>query len=61
MLRAQVLVNLFAQICVGMDLVNHNHRGVCVYLGAAAIALLNKIIGQAVMNTITPKATSSDK
>jgi hypothetical protein len=60
MLRAQVLVNLFAQICVGMDLVNHNHGGVCVYLGAAAIALVSKIIGQAVMNTITLKATSSD-
>jgi hypothetical protein len=61
MLRAQVLVNLFAQICVGMDLVDHNHVGVCVYLGAAAIASVNKIIGQAVMNTIKPKAISSDK
>jgi hypothetical protein len=59
MLRAQVLVNLFAQICVGMDLVNHNHGGVCVYLGAAAIALVSKIIGHIAMNTIIPKATSS--
>ena len=60
MLRAQVLVNLFAQICVGMDLVNHNHGLLCVYLGTAAIALVNKIIGQAAMNMIVLKATSSD-
>jgi len=60
MLDAQVVVKLFAQICVGMDLVNHNHGWVCVYLGDAAIALANKIIGQAVMNTIMLKATSSD-
>ena len=31
------------------------------YLGDAAIALATKMIGQMAMNTITPKATSSDK
>jgi hypothetical protein len=61
MLCAQVLMNLFAQICVGMDLVDHNHRGVGVYLGDAAIALANKMIGQAARNTIVAKATSSDR
>jgi len=60
MLYPQVLMNLFSQICVGMDLVNHNLGWVCVYLGDAAIALANKIIGQAAMNTIMLKATSSD-
>ncbi len=62
MLDPQVLVNLFPQIGVGMDLVNHDHWSrFCVYLGAAAIALANKMIGQTAMNTIIPKATSSDR
>ena len=61
MLYPQVLMNLFSQICVGMDLVDHNHWSVCVYLGDAAIALASKMIGQAAMNTIMPKATSSDR
>src|ERR1700730_15863876 len=34
---------------------------VCTYRGAAAIALANKTIGQTAMNTIIPKATSSNK
>ncbi len=34
---------------------------VCSYRGPAAIALANKMIGQTAMNTIIPKATSSDK
>jgi hypothetical protein len=34
---------------------------VCVYLDAAAIASANKMIGQTAINTIIPKATSSDK
>jgi len=61
MLESQVLVNLFPQVRVGMDLVNHDRWSVGVYLGAAAIALANKMIGQTAMNTIIPKATSSDK
>jgi hypothetical protein len=32
-----------------------------VYLGAADIALANKMIGQMAMNTTIPKATNSDK
>ena len=44
-----------------MDLVNHNHGWVCVYLGDAAIALASKMIGQMAINTIIPKATSSDE
>jgi hypothetical protein len=31
------------------------------YLTDAAIAFANKMIGQIAMNTISPKATSSDK
>jgi hypothetical protein len=31
------------------------------YLGATAIAFANKMIGQIAMNTISPKATSSEK
>jgi len=31
------------------------------YFGATAIALTNKTIGQTAMNTIIPKAMSSDK
>ena len=61
MLESQVLVNLFPEICVGMDLVDHNHWWVCIYLGDAAIALANKMTGQTAMNTIIPKATNSDK
>jgi hypothetical protein len=61
MLDSQVMVNLFPQLCVGVDLLKHDHWSVCVYLAAAAIALASKMIGQTATNTITPKATSSNK
>lgn len=61
MLDSQVIVNPFAKVRISVDLMKHNHRPVCVYLGAAAITLANKMIGQTAMNTIMPKATSSDK
>jgi len=61
MLDPQVLVNLFPQVCVCMDLVNHDHCSRLHYLTDAAIAFANKMIGQIAMNTIIPKATSSDK
>jgi hypothetical protein len=61
MLNPQVLVNLFPQVCVCMDLVNHDHCSRLHYLTDAAIAFANKMIGQIAMNTIIPKATSSDK
>jgi hypothetical protein len=60
MLYPQVIVNLFPQICVCMDLVKHDQSSVCVYL-TDAISLANRMIGQVAMNTIIPKATSSDK
>ena len=43
---------------------NDHHRiliPVCGYFGASAIALANKTIGQTAMDTIIPKAISSDK
>jgi hypothetical protein len=43
-----------------MEVVNHDCRPVYVYL-TDAIALANIMIGQTAMNTIIPKATSSDK
>ena len=61
MLNPQVLMNLFPQICVCVDLVNHDHCSRLHYLTDAAIAFANKMIGQIAMNTIIPKATSSDK
>jgi hypothetical protein len=61
MLDPEVLVNLFPQVCVGMDLVNHSHCSFCVYLGAAAIVLANKMIGQMAVNRINAKATNSDE
>ena len=60
MLDPQVIVNLLLQICIRMEVVNHDRRPVYVYL-TDAIALANKMIGQTAMNTIIPKATSSDK
>ena len=61
MLNPEVLVNLFPQVCVCMDLVNHDHCSRLHYLTDAAIAFANKMIGQIAINTIIPKATSSDK
>ncbi|HVH90878.1 MAG TPA: hypothetical protein VM783_05750, partial [Candidatus Acidoferrum sp.] len=43
MLNPQILVNLFPEVCVCMDLVNHDCRPVYVYL-TDAIALANKMI-----------------
>jgi len=54
-------VNLFPQVCVCMDLVNHDHCSRLHYFADAAIAFANKMIGQIAMNTIIPKAASSDK
>jgi hypothetical protein len=53
-------VNLFPQVCVCMDLVNHDHCSRLRYLTDAAIAFANRMIGQIAINTIIPKATSSD-
>jgi hypothetical protein len=61
MLNPEVLMNLFPQVRVCMDLVNHDHCSRLHYLTDAAIAFANKMIGQTAMNTISPKATSSDK
>ena len=61
MLDTQVIVDLSPKVCAGVDLVNHALDLACTYRGAAAIALANKTIGQTAMNTIIPKATSSDK
>jgi hypothetical protein len=61
MLNPQVLVNLFPQVCVCTDLVNHDHCPPLCYLTDAAIVFANKMIGQVAMNAIIPKATSSDK
>ena len=60
MLDPQVIVNLLLQICIRMEVVNHDCGPVYLYL-TDAIALANKMIGQMAMNTIIPKATSSDK
>jgi hypothetical protein len=60
MLHPQVLVNLLLQIGIRMEVVNHDRGSVYLYL-TDAIALANKMIGQVAMNTIIPKATSSDK
>ena len=54
-------MNLFPQVCVCMDLVNHDHCSRLHHLTDAAIAFANKMIGQTAMNTISPKATNSDK
>ncbi|PYL24709.1 MAG: hypothetical protein DMF37_06955 [Verrucomicrobia bacterium] len=62
MLGSEIIVNLFPQICVGIDLVKHDALiPVCVYLTDAAIASANKMIGQTATNTIMPKATNSDR
>ena len=61
MLDPQVIMNLFPQVCVGVDLLKHDHLRVCAHLGATAIALANKMIGQTAIETTMPKATSSDK
>ncbi len=58
MLDPQVVVNLFPQVCVCMEVMNHDYCPVYVYL-TDTIALANKMIGQIAMNTIIPKATSS--
>jgi hypothetical protein len=60
MLDPQVIVNLLLQICIRMEVVNHDCGPVYLYL-TDAIALANKMIGQMAMNTIIPKAISSDK
>jgi hypothetical protein len=60
MLDPQVIMNLLLQICIRMEVVNHDCGPVYLYL-TNAIALANKMIGQMAMNTIIPKATSSDK
>jgi hypothetical protein len=60
MLNPEVLVNLLLQIGIRMEVVNHDCGPVYLYL-TNAIALANKVIGQVAMNTIIPKATSSDK
>ena len=60
MLDPQVVVNLFPQIGIRMEVVNHDCGPVYLYL-TDAIAFANKMIGQTAMNKIIPKATSSDK
>lgn len=56
MLDPQIVVNLFPQVRVRMELVKHNWFA---YFGATAIACAAKIIGQKAMKIIVPKATSS--
>ena len=60
MLDPQVIVNLLLQIGIRMEVVNHDCGPAYLYL-TDAIVLANKMIGQMAMNTIIPKATSSDK
>jgi hypothetical protein len=60
MLDPQVIMNLLLQICIRMEVVNHDCGPVYLYL-TNAIALANKMIGQVAMNTIIPKAANSDK
>jgi hypothetical protein len=60
MLDSQVVVNLFPQVCVRIELVTHGQLLVG-YLGATAIAWATRVIGQTATSTMIPKATSSDK